>query len=75
MDIAKTLPLDTYDGLVTLSGDGLIHEVFSGFADHAESVKVFSTPICPVPTGSGNGTSLNLLGLKVVIISQLFVWF
>ncbi|KLO13544.1 hypothetical protein SCHPADRAFT_874023 [Schizopora paradoxa] len=64
MDIAKTLPLDTYDAIVTLSGDGLIHEVFSGFAEHPESVKAFSTPICPVPTGSGNGTSLNLLGLK-----------
>lgn len=65
-DIAKSLPLeDPYDALVLLSGDGLIHEVFNGFAEHEDPLKAFATPIVPVPTGSGNGTSLNLLGLEV----------
>lgn len=65
-DIAKALPLeDPYDALVLLSGDGLIHEVFNGFAEHEDPLKAFATPIVPVPTGSGNGTSLNLLGLEV----------
>ena len=36
-DIAKNLPLDVgYDALVLLSGDGLIHEVFNGFAEHEQ---------------------------------------
>ena len=65
-DIAKNLPLDVgYDALVLLSGDGLIHEVFNGFAEHDDPIRAFAMPIVPIPTGSGNGTALNLLGLAV----------
>lgn len=71
MEIASTLPLDIYDAVALLSGDGLIHEVFRGFAEHANPVRAFATPIAPVPTGSGNGTSLNLLGLKVCSHSHI----
>jgi sphingosine kinase len=63
-EIAKNLPLD-YDAVVTLSGDGIIHEVLNGFAHHQESAKAFAIPIMPIPTGSGNGLSLNLLGIEV----------
>ncbi|KAG7452429.1 uncharacterized protein BT62DRAFT_924983 [Guyanagaster necrorhizus] len=61
-EIAKVLPLEC-DAIVTVSGDGLIHEVMNGFAHHAYPMKAFSIPIAPIPTGSGNGLSLNLLGL------------
>ncbi|KAI4526696.1 hypothetical protein K525DRAFT_188566 [Schizophyllum commune Loenen D] len=61
-DLAKTLALD-YDAVVTVSGDGLIHEVLNGFAAHEQPTKALSIPIAPIPTGSGNGTALNLLGL------------
>ncbi|KAF5381091.1 hypothetical protein D9615_003996 [Tricholomella constricta] len=60
-DIAKDLSLD-YDVVVTVSGDGLIHEVMNGFANHENPRKAFSIPIAPIPTGSGNGLALNLLG-------------
>jgi sphingosine kinase len=63
-EIAKALSLE-YDVLVTLGGDGIIHEVMNGFALHTQSAQAFDTPIAPIPTGSGNGTSLNLLGLEV----------
>ncbi|KAF8964016.1 ATP-NAD kinase-like domain-containing protein [Flammula alnicola] len=62
-DIAKTLPLD-FDAVITVSGDGLIHEVLNGFAEHADPIKAFATPVAPIPTGSGNGLSLNLLGIE-----------
>ena len=63
-DIAKTLPLD-FDAVVTVSGDGLVHEVMNGFAEHADPIRAFHIPVAPIPTGSGNGLSLNLLGLEV----------
>lgn len=50
---------------MTVSGDGLIHEVLNGFAEHADPLKAFSIPVAPVPTGSGNGLSLNILGAEV----------
>ncbi|KAG6845322.1 hypothetical protein H0H87_010779 [Tephrocybe sp. NHM501043] len=34
----------------------------NGFAHHEDPKKAFSIPIAPIPTGSGNGLSLNLLG-------------
>ncbi|KAG6814381.1 hypothetical protein H0H92_010967 [Tricholoma furcatifolium] len=60
-EIAKDLPLN-YDVVVTVAGDGLIHEVMNGFAHHENPKKAFGIPISPIPTGSGNGLSLNLLG-------------
>ncbi|KAG5650770.1 hypothetical protein H0H81_011109 [Sphagnurus paluster] len=63
-NIAKDLPL-VYDAVVTVSGDGLIHEVMNGFAHHINPRKAFKIPIAPIPTGSGNGLALNLLGIEV----------
>ncbi|KAL4067981.1 ATP-NAD kinase-like domain-containing protein [Scleroderma yunnanense] len=63
VELAEDLSLD-YDALVIVSGDGLIHEVLNGFLNHAQSEKAFCIPIAPIPAGSGNGLSLNLLGLQ-----------
>ncbi|KAJ6502527.1 ATP-NAD kinase-like domain-containing protein [Mycena sanguinolenta] len=61
-EISKTMSLD-YDAIVIVSGDGLIHEVMNGLAHHEQPVNAFKIPIAPVPTGTGNGLSLNILGL------------
>ncbi|KAJ7461511.1 ATP-NAD kinase-like domain-containing protein [Mycena latifolia] len=61
-DIAKEMKLD-YDAIVVVSGDGLVHEIMNGFAHHAQPIKAFRIPLAPVPTGTGNGLSLNLLGM------------
>ena len=63
-DIARSLPLD-FDAIVICSGDGILHEIYNGFAEHDDPMRAFSIPIAPVPTGSANGTCLNLLGLEV----------
>ncbi|KAJ7097885.1 ATP-NAD kinase-like domain-containing protein [Mycena belliarum] len=62
-DIARTMALD-YDAIVAVSGDGLIHEILNGFAHHEQPVKAFRIPLAPVPTGTGNALSLNLLGME-----------
>lgn len=64
-DIAQTLPLDQYDAIVVLSGDGIVYELLNGFAAHADPARAFRMPVAPVPMGSGNGSSLNLLGKAV----------
>lgn len=64
-EIVRDLPLQKYDAIITMSGDGLIHEVLNGLAEHASPLTAMRTPIAPIPTGSGNGLSLNLLGIKV----------
>jgi sphingosine kinase len=65
-DIAKALGVN-YDAIVTVSGDGLIHEVMNGFANHKDPGIAFAIPIAPIPTGSGNALSLNLLGFEVLV--------
>ncbi|TFK29975.1 hypothetical protein FA15DRAFT_663292 [Coprinopsis marcescibilis] len=63
LDIVKTMELE-YDAIVTVSGDGLVHEVLNGLAQHPTPVKALGTPVAPIPAGSGNGLALNLLGIK-----------
>lgn len=64
-DVCQKLPLE-FDAVITVSGDGLIHEVLNGFSKHADPLKALATPVAPIPTGSGNGLSLNLLGIEVM---------
>lgn len=64
-EIARDLPLGKYDVVATVSGDGIIHEILNGFAEHKEPIRALRTPLCPIPGGSGNAISLNLLGLEV----------
>ena len=70
LELAREIELK-YDAVLTVSGDGLIHEVLNGFAQHAQPLRALSIPIAPIPTGSGNGLAHNLLGLKVYIRSSL----
>ena len=65
LEIARELPLGKYDAVVAMSGDGLIHEVLNGFAQHRDPIRALRTPIAPIPVGSANGLSLNILGLEV----------
>lgn len=64
LDYVKELPLDKFDAIVTVSGDGLIHEVLNGLALHDDPMAALNIPIAPIPAGSGNGLSLNLIGLE-----------
>jgi sphingosine kinase len=62
-EIASSLELK-YDAILTLSGDGLVHEVINGLGQHKDAEKAMQTPVVPIPTGSANGFCLNLLGLE-----------
>ena len=57
--------LDDYDAIISVSGDGILHELVNGLAQHKVRMKAFRMPIATIPAGSGNGVSLNILGVKV----------
>jgi sphingosine kinase len=63
--IASEILLNEFDAIVSISGDGTLHELINGLAQHKEPMRAFRIPIAPIPAGSGNGTSLNVLGIKV----------
>lgn len=62
--IASEILPDEYDAVVSISGDGTLHEIVNGFAQHKEPMQALRLPIAPIPAGSGNGTCLNLLGIQ-----------
>jgi sphingosine kinase len=68
--VASQIPLDDYDAVVSVSGDGTLHELINGFAQHKEPMRAFRIPIAPIPAGSGNAESLNLLGVEVCVLSS-----
>jgi len=63
-EIASEVSLDEYDVVVSVSGDGTLHELINGFAKHKEPMRALRMPLTPIPAGSGNAMSLNLLGSK-----------
>lgn len=54
-----------YNTVVTVSGDGRAHEILNGFSEHENPRAVFTIPLTPVPTGSGDRCCISLVGLKV----------
>lgn len=52
--IAFEMGLDNYDGIVVISGDGLVHEVLNGLMDRSDWEKAIKTPIGVISGGSGN---------------------
>jgi len=62
--IASEILPDEYDAIASVSGDGTLHELINGLAQHAEPMRALKIPIVPIPAGSGNGLALNLLGIE-----------
>ncbi|PCH38047.1 hypothetical protein WOLCODRAFT_23046 [Wolfiporia cocos MD-104 SS10] len=63
-ELMRDLDLDQYDAVVVVAGDGLIHEVINGFAEHDDIERAFRIPIAAIAGGSGNGMALNILGIQ-----------
>lgn len=65
IQIAKELDIHAYDVVVTVSGDGVIHEVINGLlqrGDAREAMKSVSLGV--IPGGTGNALVISLLGEK-----------
>lgn len=63
-EIARELRIADYDAVGVVSGDGLLHELLNGFATRSDARQALALPLAPIPSGSGNAMSINLLGAQ-----------
>jgi YegS/Rv2252/BmrU family lipid kinase len=56
-ELAATLDIGEYDGLIVLGGDGTFHEVVNGMLARQDGKKI---PLGIVPSGSGNSLTYDL---------------
>ena len=61
-EIIQALPLDRYDAIVCVSGDGMMHEILNGLAQRSDANEAIKIPVAPIPAGSGNAIAVNLYG-------------
>ncbi|KAF9999685.1 sphinganine kinase lcb4 [Entomortierella chlamydospora] len=61
-EIAKELDIRAYDAIVSVSGDGVLHEVINGLMERPDAVIAHKLPLGAIPGGSGNALSFSLLG-------------
>ncbi len=64
VEIARDLDVQHFDAVGVVSGDGLLHEMLNGFAMRPDASKALALPLAPIPAGSGNAMSINLLGAQ-----------
>ncbi|ORZ17664.1 ATP-NAD kinase-like domain-containing protein [Absidia repens] len=63
--IAQDLDIQSYDAIVTVSGDGVIHEVVNGFLQRPDARQAIrKVPLGVIPGGTGNALSICMLGEK-----------
>ncbi|KAI2592110.1 sphingosine kinase 2 [Homo sapiens] len=53
-ELVQGLSLSEWDGIVTVSGDGLLHEVLNGLLDRPDWEEAVKMPVGILPCGSGN---------------------
>jgi len=60
-EYVKSMDLESYDAIVIISGDGLVHEVWNGLAARPDADRALALPIGHIPGGSGNGLAKSVL--------------
>ncbi|XP_010268830.2 PREDICTED: sphingosine kinase 1-like isoform X2 [Nelumbo nucifera] len=60
-EIAQTLDISKYDGIVCISGDGVLVEVVNGLLQRDDWDAAIKMPIGIIPAGTGNGMIKSLL--------------
>ncbi|KAM3384966.1 hypothetical protein ACQJBY_009111 [Aegilops geniculata] len=60
-EIAGSLDLKKYDGIVCVSGDGILVEVVNGLLQRDDWDKAIKVPLGIIPAGTGNGMVQGLL--------------
>ncbi|XP_057512473.1 sphingosine kinase 1-like isoform X1 [Actinidia eriantha] len=60
-EVAQSLDLSKYDGIVCVSGDGVLVEVINGLLEREDWDAAIKMPIGVIPAGTGNGMAKSLL--------------
>ncbi|XP_015806081.3 sphingosine kinase 2 [Nothobranchius furzeri] len=53
-ELIRDIPLLEWDGIIIVSGDGLLHEVINGLMERPDWEQAIKTPVGILPCGSGN---------------------
>ncbi|XP_061530535.1 sphingosine kinase 2 isoform X1 [Phycodurus eques] len=53
-ELIREISLPEWDGVIIISGDGLLHEVINGLMERADWEQAIKTPVGILPCGSGN---------------------
>ncbi|XP_020599286.1 sphingosine kinase 2-like [Phalaenopsis equestris] len=61
-ELAYKLDLSKYDGIVCVSGDGVLLEVVNGLLQREDWVTAIKLPLGIIPAGTGNGLAKSILG-------------
>lgn len=61
-DIVKAMDLSLYDGILCISGDGILVEVVNGLLERSDWEHAIKMPLGIVPAGTGNGMVKSLMG-------------
>ncbi|CAL0312024.1 unnamed protein product [Lupinus luteus] len=60
-EVVASLDVSKYDGIVCVSGDGILAEVVNGLLEREDWDSAIKTPLGVVPAGTGNGMVKSLL--------------
>ncbi|KAG4948402.1 hypothetical protein JHK82_041585 [Glycine max] len=60
-EVARSLDITKYDGIVCVSGDGILVEVVNGLLQREDWDTAIKMPLGVVPAGTGNGMAKSLL--------------
>ncbi|XP_054777698.1 sphingosine kinase 1-like isoform X5 [Prosopis cineraria] len=60
-EVAHALDIPKYDGIICVSGDGILVEVINGLLERDDWETAVKIPIGVVPAGTGNGVAKSLL--------------
>nr|GEW59425.1 sphingosine kinase 2-like isoform X1 [Tanacetum cinerariifolium] len=60
-EVSRSLDLTKYDGIVCVSGDGILVEVVNGLLEREDWAAALKTPLGAIPAGTGNGMIKSLL--------------
>lgn len=60
-EVVHSLDLSKYDGVVCVSGDGILVEIVNGLLEREDWKTAIKTPLGVIPAGTGNGMAKSLL--------------
>ncbi|XP_066568884.1 sphingosine kinase 2 [Amia ocellicauda] len=75
-DLVREISLPEWDGIVIVSGDGLLHEVVNGLMSRPDWREAIRTPLGVLPCGSGNalaGALNHLAGFDMCLRESLLL--
>ncbi|KAD4982355.1 hypothetical protein R6Q59_001953 [Mikania micrantha] len=60
-EVSRSLDLTKYDGIICVSGDGILVEVVNGLLEREDWATALKMPLGVIPAGTGNGMIKSLL--------------